>query len=243
MFKQKLYADLIVSSHNVSRGTSLFPMFSEIKNFLEKNPKEFLIVKIKGEGENLEGFCNNIIANHIVALFKDQMITQKDSDSWFNIEDLTMEDLHCRKKNILFLVSDSFFEKYLIELGKDFIENSEMARETLMKIGIFPVAKFLRDEKFKSDDVRDLLLEMDKSFQRVTRKVMRVNHYTLTALKKLQIKYLWKPPTIDGMEKNEFAKNNIAMGHLIESINKGRDINLGNISKNTFFNFKFCLIE
>jgi hypothetical protein len=194
---------------------------------VEKYPKEFLIVKLKGEGENLMGFCNNIVAEYIFEEFGDYLVTKKDMEDWFDVETVTMGQIALRNKRLIIVVPDNFFEKFLNKIDKDLIENSEFAREYLMEKGIFPIAKFLRDEKFKTDDVKELLLEMDKSFQNVVKKVMRVNHYTLTALKKLQIKYIWKPPTINGMEKNEFFKNNMAMGHLVENINKGKDVNIG----------------
>jgi hypothetical protein len=218
---------LIVSSNNISRGQSLFPFLREIKKFIQENPKEFIIVKIKGEGTNLRGFCNNIVADFIIKEFKDNLITKKDFDEWFEIETVTMGEIAKRNKQVIFLVPDNFFETFLNKMDKDMVENSEIARDSLMEKGIFPIAKFLRDEKFKTDDIHELLTEMDKSFQNVIKKVMRVNHYTLTALKKLQIKYIWKPPTINGMEKNEFFKNNLAIGHLIENINKGKDVNIG----------------
>lgn len=228
MFKQNEYKDLIVCSNKISRGQSLFPMFQEIKNFIEKYPKEFVIVKIKSEGENVEGFCNNIVAEKIIDEFRAHMVTENDVKDWFDVENLTMGDLACRDRRIIFLVHDNFFDKYLNKMEKDYMENSEIARNYLMKRGIFPLAKFVRDQKFKTDDIQDLLIEMDKSFEHVVRKLLRVNHYTLTPLKKLQFKYLWKPPTINGMEKNEFFKNNKAIGHIVESINKGKDVNIGN---------------
>lgn len=228
MFKQQEYKNLIVCSNKISRGQSLFPMFKEIKDFIQKHPKEFIIVKLKSEGENVEGFCNNIVAEQIIDEFRAWMVTQADVDDWFDVETMTMSDLACRDKQIIFLVNDAFFDKYLNKMEKDYIENSEIAREYLMKRGIFPLAKFARNEKFKTDDIQDLLIEMDKSFEHVVRKLLRVNHYTLTALKKLQVKYIWKPPTIHGMEKNEFFRNNKAIGHIVESINKGKDINIGN---------------
>jgi hypothetical protein len=227
MFKEKHYKDLIVSANNISRGRSLLICIQEIKSFLEKNPNEFVIIKMRSEGDNVQGFCNNIVAHFIKQNLQKWVLSEKDLENWFHVETMTIGDILCREKRLLILTNDKFFESYMNKLDKDYFENSEIARENLTKMGIFPIAKFLRDEKFKSDDVQDLLVEMDKSFQHVIRKLMRVNHYVFTGLKKLQIKYLWKPPTINGMEKNEFSKDNVVVGHVVESINKGKDINIG----------------
>ena len=227
MFKEKLYKELIVSSNNVSRGQGLFSSLLQLKSFLENYQDEFIILKIRGEGENLEGFCNNIVADFVTKTFDKWLLTSQDAEDWFDIETLTIGDIRCRSKRLLVVTNDKFFETYLNKLDKDYFENSEMARENLIKKGIFPLAKFLRDEKYKSDDAQNLLVEMDKSFQHVIRKLLRVNHYVFTGLRKLQIKYLWKPPTIELMEKNEFFGNNQVIGHVVENINKGKDINIG----------------
>ena len=116
---------MVVSSNGFGRGTSIFQKFYEIKGFLQKNNQEFVILKVRGEGSNLKGFCKNIVANHLVEIFKDMLITGEDLDSWFDIPNVTIGEIKKSKKSILILVDNLFIKGFLsYKEDKPFIDDA-----------------------------------------------------------------------------------------------------------------------
>jgi hypothetical protein len=218
-----------VTSNAISRGTTIFRYFKEISDFLERNKDEFIIVKVRGEGKNLKGFCKNIVANFIENTFKELMISKEDLDNWFDIENVTVGEIRNSKKRILFLVDKNFYTGYINYIEDKQFEDIKKSRITLMNKGIFCNEDLLVDKKFRSDNISILLQKMESSFHKVNRKKLRVNQYIFSIQKKLRLKYLFKPPTINKLECNEFLGDNKAMSHIVKSIYQEKDINIGKV--------------
>ena len=229
IFKERLYKDLIVTSNAISRGTTIFSYFKEIKKFLEKNPNEFIILKVRGEGKNLKGFCKNIIANYLIQTFQDMMVVKEDLDTWFKIEKVTIGEIRQKKRKLLIMVDKHFFKDFINYNEEKQFEDYAVSKDYLMSKGIFCNDDLMKDQKIISDNITILLQNMESSFSRVNRKKLRVNQYIFSIQKKLRLKYLFKPPTINKLETNEFLEDNKAMTHIIKSIYENQDVNIGKL--------------
>jgi hypothetical protein len=206
----------------------MFKCLHAIKTFLTKHPEEFIILKLRGEGKNLKGFCKNIVADKIVSLFKDIMINGSDADSWFKIEDVTMGEIKDSKKSLLVLVDDKFYEGHLTFRGDECLESRDLSEPSLREKGIFLKDIFITDQKYKSDNIDTLIKKINESLLKRDETKLRVTQYNFTFQKKFSFKYLLKPPTVNKMEIREFQTNHKAMFHIIECIYNKQDINISN---------------
>lgn len=205
----------------------MFTYFEQVKDFLERNPGEFIILKVRGEGENLRGFCKNIVADRITEIFGEALVSTEDTRLWFDVENVTVGEIRASGKKVLVLVTPNFYEGFITYEGDKQVEDTAKARAELKKRGLFCRDKYLRDHNFKCDDITDLLKSMNQSFQKVDRARLRVNQYIFSIQKKLKLKYLFKPPTIYKLEASEFQENCRAMNHIVESIVEEKDVNIG----------------
>jgi hypothetical protein len=108
-FRPAIYKDKegITCGHGPHSGISLIKCFEEIKMFLNKFQKEFVIVEMElgwnflGTGRNLNYEEKLQLLTMIKDTFSTQLITNK--DTWFSFSDSTLEDIWKHKKQILFL--------------------------------------------------------------------------------------------------------------------------------------------
>lgn len=219
---------MIVTSNAISKGRGLFKYLKQIQTFLEQNPEEFVILKVRGEGKNLKGFCKNIVANKIVEMFGDKMINGADMDNWFQIENVTMGQIRESKKSLLVMVDDQFFKGHLVFKGDQYYESLEISVSQLREKGIFNKKKLMLDQKFRSDNLQDLTKKINDSFKKVDPTRLRVSQYIFFFEKKFNLKYLLRPPTINKLEENQFQSNHGAMSHIVQAIYDKQDINISN---------------
>ncbi len=96
----------IVVVHGPHKGANYFKELIKVKNWLEDNPHEFLIISAQNERPiNLQQ------KESLIKYFSDKfgkcLITSKDTDTWFRIEDVTLREIaQYHPKRVLLLVDD-----------------------------------------------------------------------------------------------------------------------------------------
>lgn len=223
----------IVNSHGSVIGEPLFRILEDVREFSVKNPKEFIIMRFQQEKGFLPGFCKLLLTEYLVKLFGSAAINQEDRRKFFRVKDVTMGDLWTHGKKFLILVKNEFFDDYLVDIDGNLVADPSIAEQELKEKGIFDKEKFLLDNWFNRDSATKLLQDMDESFHKVNRRGFRVSHYVFSPQKKFKLGYLFKPPTIKSLEKNEFLEDHRVMSHIIEAVNNGRDINIGRHKTNS----------
>jgi hypothetical protein len=98
----------------------------------------------------------------------------------------------------------------------------------LQEKGIFNKGLFVVDPWFNKDNFKELTAELDK-FNLIDRKNrMKVNQLVFTTQKKFKMGYLFNPPTIYNLEKQEFHKKYKGLNYLMNLINSQSSLNIGN---------------
>ena len=185
-----------------------------------------MILRFQQEGSFFPGFCKLLLTEKISHLFGSVAINQDDRKSFFRVKDITIGDIWDHKKQFLILFKKEFFDDYLVEIDNTLTVDPVIAEQELKEGGIFDKDKFILDNWFNRDSCSKLLNDMDQSFHNINRRGFRVSHYVLSPQKKFKLGYIFKPPTIKLLEKNEFLKDHKVMSHIIEGIKNGRDINI-----------------
>jgi hypothetical protein len=219
----------ICNFHGVVSGGPLVSVLEDIKEFIVRNKREFLILRFQQEGSFFPDFCKLVFVEKIMRLFGNQMINQEDRKKFFRIKDVTMGQLWSYNKKCLILCKKEFFEDYLVEIEGNLTPNAAIAEQELKEKGIYEKEKFILDCWFNRDKAAKLINDMDESFHTINRRGLRVSHYVFSPQKKFKINYLLKPPTIKFLEKTQFLKDNIMMSHIVENIYNGRDINVSKL--------------
>ena len=225
--KKDLHSELIINCHGKAKGSSIFDQIRVIDKFIQKHPKEFIILKLKQEGKMIPGFCKNILCEMIIELFGEKLITQPDRESWFKVHKATIGDLRSRNKNILVVFSKDIFQDFTVDVGEESLQNPKIAESFLKMKGIFRNRKFILDQWFNQDKVNNLLEKVDQSFKKEDKTLFRVTHYIFSPQKKFKLIYLLNMPTIYKLEKNQFMKGSKVMNHIVGSIYNSLDINIG----------------
>lgn len=138
--------------HGPFRGNTLIENLDQIRKFLDENPKEFVIARFKEErSKNISDKTRVEISEAIMEKFHELNLTESDvydfdedkdyeKDGWFNIENVTLDDLIVRKKRILLLGQKKMFK---------FISNSK-TKKSIDKVRLYMRKKgfFFRHDFF-----------------------------------------------------------------------------------------------
>lgn len=119
--------ETIRNGHGIAKGGPLFPCLLQLKDFVQANPSEFIIVKMQQAKKSLSGLQKRILCEFVSHHFKDIMILETDLDSWFKISSVTMGDIWNKKVNVLFLMKEEIFN------GMDLSDNPNILKADLVK--------------------------------------------------------------------------------------------------------------
>lgn len=205
----------------------MFETFKEIKHFLDNHSDEFVVVRLTGEGENLKGFCKNIVADNIVKIFGRNLVSGQDMDEWFDLSTVSIGQIQEAGKSVLVLVDKDFYKDFIVYQGEQQVTDKTLAKTFLRSQGIHSKSLFLRENLHHSDNAHELFKKINDSFETKDPKRLHMTPYVFSVQKKLRLEYLWKPPTICKLEENEFLKENKAMNHIIGAIVDKQDVNIG----------------
>lgn len=114
-------------------------------------------------------------------------------------------------------------------------ENIARAKKYLSKIGIFEKNRLLLDVWFNKDNFEDLKSELDKYNLVSIQHKFKVHQMVFTPQRNFHLKYVFKPPTIQRLEKSEFAKNYQMVDYIINILNSNLELNIGKILLFYFF--------
>lgn len=216
----------ILNYHGVVSGGPLLTTLEDTREFMAKNPKEFLIMRFQQEGKSFPDYCRLTLVDKLIDLFGEKAITQNDRKDFFRVKDVTIGELWERNKSCLILCKKDFFEDYPVSIDDNLVNNPSIAENELKEKGIFEKEKFVLDCWFNRDNAEQLIQDMDESFHTINRRGFRVSHYVFSPQKKFKLNYLIKPPTIKLLEKRQFLKDNRMMSHIVDNVTNGRDINV-----------------
>jgi hypothetical protein len=93
--------------HQMFKGEYLKDILSKINEFLNQNPKEFIIINFQEE-RKISAPQKEWILSEFPRLFGDRLILQSDKETWFNLRTVTMGQIFSHKKNILLLTCRKF---------------------------------------------------------------------------------------------------------------------------------------
>ena len=112
---------VVLNGHAFLKGSRLSTTLDLIKLFILEHPFEFIILKFQQESYQLNTLAKHILIRRLFSTFSNKLINQEDTQEWFDIEKVTLQQLWKHKKNILLL----FREEIFTNLGrKKYIENS-----------------------------------------------------------------------------------------------------------------------
>ncbi len=97
----------IVTCHGIVKGGKLAGIVEEVNAFLRDNPNEFVIVEIKNEAP-MSSLEKHQVLHLIQSTFGERMITAADTQTWFQLKQVTMGEIRKRQKNVLALIHNSF---------------------------------------------------------------------------------------------------------------------------------------
>lgn len=112
--------------HGPHSGGNYFHELIKVKQWLEDNPYEFLIIDAKCE-KRVSCEQRDFLMHFVRDKFGKHMITRKDTETWFNIETVTLGELrNYHPKRLLFLIDYMILEDNKEEyLGNDGFLNKE----------------------------------------------------------------------------------------------------------------------
>jgi hypothetical protein len=93
--------------------------------------------------------------------------------------------------------------------------------------GIFDKNIFLSDPWFNKDNFKELTTELDKFNLQDRSNKMKVLQFIFTTQKSFKFSYIYRPPTIENLEKYQFQKNYQGLTYLFDLINSKVDLNIG----------------
>lgn len=206
--------DKLVDQHGPVKGGNFENNFIQIKNYLNKYKKEFLIIKIQAEEKISSGVKKDFL-DFLEKTLGSFLIKKNDVDSWFNLETVKMEDIWKTEKRILF-----FFHPY-----KVYFHNCEDK-------GIFSdkekIQSHWHDVMDKKKLFKSNLEQIDKRIKNEGNYMNKIfiNQFIMTLQKKIGtiiLKFIsFNPPTIKNFAEKIIKRNRI---HFFLLDNKSKPFN------------------
>ena len=242
--------DVVLNGHGILRGNRFCDTVDLIKEFIQENPQEFVIIKMQQEAFKLNTLAKHILIRKLEESFGDRLVKQVDMDWWFSLDTVTLDLIWKHEKNILllfrkeiyadlnrseFMLSRSNPGKYKSLVGKKSESDLEVElksfRKKLSEKGMHDKKYFLTDRWHDTDDPEQLIQSMEaflKEKEDVT-KQLKVLQVILTNQRNIwnHVKKFYQKGLIS-IEKlcDKLYHDETVSNFLIEAMHDGR-LNLG----------------
>lgn len=101
----------LVIMHGPHKGANYFKELIKVKHWLEDNPHEFLIISAQNE-KPISSEQKDSLIKFLSEKFGKCLINSKDTDTWFRIEDVTLQEIvQYHPKRVLLLVDDMILKE------------------------------------------------------------------------------------------------------------------------------------
>ena len=193
---------VLVDQHGPEKGDIYIYNFIQVKDFLEKHPKEFIIISIQAE-EKITSELKTDFKKKIDYLLKDYLINKKDAETWFDLKKVTIGDIWKTKKRI-FLVYHPykvFFEKDDEKIGIFSDEGNfesywhdVMEKELLFDSNLKIVEKRKKNNFNNLIFVNQFIMTVQRNFSQVFKKILffdipTINNFVYQILKNKKLHY------------------------------------------------------
>lgn len=177
--------------HGPFMGNTLMENLKQIRRFLDENPKEFVIARFKEErSKNISDKTRVEISEAILEKFKEMNLTESDvynfeedknydKDGWFNIKDVTLDDILRRKKRILVLGQKRMF-RFIASSSNLSGNNVDKVRMYMRKKGFFFRNDFFINKWHKKNRGKQLYKSILANIEENESKMLFNSQFTLT---------------------------------------------------------------
>lgn len=106
-----LKADDLAVRHGPHSGENYFRELIKVKNWIEDNPHEFLIIDARCE-KKISQEQRNFLVHFLLEKFGKVLITKKDTETWFKVDRVTLGDLAKNHPRRVLLLVDSMIKDF-----------------------------------------------------------------------------------------------------------------------------------